>query len=260
MNAILTDTTKCIGCRECVIACKKTYHLDIDEPRRWTLDDGLSSKNWTSVLDMPRGVFVRKQCRHCLEPACVSVCPVGALQKTKEGPVIYDSGKCMGCRYCMMACPYGIPRYDWDQVVPYVRKCIMCYDRIKMGQNPACTDACPTGATIFGKRQDLLDEANRRLAAEPDKYVQKIWGETEVGGTCVLYISDINLSFLSYGRHLSDAPLPETTNKVMKAVPLAFVGVGALATGINWVIQRRIKLTKERIEKSTTPKQEDDRD
>ena len=94
---------------------------------------------------------MRKQCRHCAEPACVSVCPVGALRKTPEGPVIYDGSLCMGCRYCMMACPYGIPRYTWLETVPYVRKCVLCHGKIKSGElkQPACTAACPTGATVF---------------------------------------------------------------------------------------------------------------
>lgn len=129
--AILTDVSKCIGCRECVLACKEQNHLERDLPRRWDRDDGLSARNWTSIIERESGHFVRKQCRHCLEPACAEACPVGALYKTPEGPVIYISDKCLGCRYCMMACPYGIPRYDWDQKVPYVRKCILCFDLLK---------------------------------------------------------------------------------------------------------------------------------
>ena len=129
--AILTDTTNCIGCNECAIACKKVNHLPADMPRRWDLEDGLSARNWTSVVEGPNHAYARQQCRHCLEPACVASCPVGALSKTEIGAVVYDSSRCMGCRYCMMACPYGIPRYDWDQAVPYIRKCILCYSRIR---------------------------------------------------------------------------------------------------------------------------------
>jgi formate dehydrogenase iron-sulfur subunit len=239
--AILTDTTKCIGCSECVIACKKTNHLAPDLPRRWDLDDGLSARNWTSVVKGPKQAFVRKQCRHCLEPACVTACPVGALQKTDTGAVIYDSAKCMGCRYCMMACPYGIPRYDWDEMVPFVRKCILCYEKIKSGSQPACTKACPTGATVFGERDTLLAEARRRISATPGLYIQRVWGEDEVGGTSVLYVSNADLSFLTQGVALGKAPLPQSTSPAMNAVPFAFTGALAAMAGLSWIIGRRIK-------------------
>lgn len=240
MKGILTDVTKCIGCRECVIACKKTNNLDQELPRRWVLEDGLSARNWTSVLER-KGGFVRKQCRHCIEPACASVCPVAALQKQKNGAVTYDSDRCMGCRYCMMACPFGIPRYDWESRIPTVRKCILCFGRIEKGEQPGCTSACPMQATIFGEREELIAEAKRRIEEKPDLYQQKIWGEKEVGGTCVLYISSFDLGFLTYGQRLSDDPMPELTAPAMEAVPFAFVGMGAFMTGLNWVIKRRMK-------------------
>ena len=242
MKAILTDVTKCIGCSKCVTACKAANDLPPDKPRRWQAGDGLSAANWTSILRLKDNHYVRKQCRHCVDPACASACPVGALHKTPEGPVVYDNDKCMGCRYCMMACPYGIPRYDWDEAVPYVRKCIMCADRVKAGKQPACTEACPTGATIFGEREELIKEARRRLAAEPGKYIQKIYGEKEVGGTGVLYISDIDLGVLSNGKELPEKPLPETTKAAMGAVPVVFVGMGVFLTSLRWVIKRRQKL------------------
>jgi formate dehydrogenase iron-sulfur subunit len=246
MNAaILTDTTLCIGCNECTLACKKANHLEPDVPRRWDLDDGLSARNWTSVVEGPDRSFVRKQCRHCLEPACVSACPVGALSRTDIGAVVYDSAKCMGCRYCMMACPYGIPRYDWDQAVPYVRKCILCYDRIRAGGQPACTDACPTKATIFGDRDLLLAEARRRIRENPGRYVDRVWGEHEIGGTSVLYISNVDLSFLTHGIQLGSVPVPERTKAAMHAVPFAFTGVVAVMAGLNWIIDRRMKRQSE---------------
>ncbi len=241
--AILTDTTKCIGCRECVVACKKTNDLPPDVPRRWNMDDGLSARNWTSIIDRPDNHYVRKQCRHCLEPACASACPVGALEITELGAVVYDGDKCMGCRYCMMACPYGIPRYDWDQTVPYVRKCVLCYEtRLKDGKQPACTEICPTGATIFGDRDELIRVAHQRIDAEPDKYVGKVWGETEVGGTSILYISSIDLAFLTENRDLGDEPMPERTKLAMGAVPFAFAGVAGAMAGVSWIIGRRMKL------------------
>jgi formate dehydrogenase iron-sulfur subunit len=245
VKAILTDVTKCIGCLECVAACKATYALKTELPKIWQKNDGLSANNWTSVLQKNGNHYVRKQCRHCLEPACVSACPVGALSKTPEGPVIYDNSKCLGCRYCMMACPYGIPRYDWDQPVPYIRKCIMCYDRIKEGRQPACTKACPVEATIFGNRHELLDEAHRRIQQNPGKYINRVWGEHEVGGTSVLYISDIDLGFLSYQPNLGTQTLPQTTSTAMELVLPTFFCMGGFMLGLNWIIKRRMKLQDE---------------
>ncbi len=246
MKAILTDITKCIGCNQCVIACKNTYNLPSEIPRHWQTGAGLSARNWTTVIRKPDNHFIRKQCRHCQEPACATACPVAALHKTPEGPVVYDSHKCLGCRYCMMACPYGIPRYDWDQPIPYVRKCIMCYPRIKEGRQPACTEACPTQATIFGERDELVAEAKRRLKENPDKYINKIYGLHEVGGVNVLYISDIDLDCLTMGRDLQEYPLPKTTSAAMNSVPFVFVGMGAFMTGLHWIIKRRMKLQNEK--------------
>ncbi len=241
--AILTDVTKCIGCLECVAACKKENKLELDRPRTWHSDDGLSARNWTSIVQKPDKKYIRKQCRHCLEPACASACPVGALHQTKEGVVVYDASKCLGCRYCMMACPYGIPRYDWDEPVPYVRKCIMCYDTVTKGGEPGCTSACPTGATIFGDRDKLIAEAHKRIKDNPGKYLDRVWGEHDFGGTSVLYVSDIDLDFMSYGSGTDKTSLPSRTAPAMKAVPYAFAGMGGVMYGLNWIIKRRMKLT-----------------
>jgi formate dehydrogenase iron-sulfur subunit len=246
-KGILTDITKCIGCLKCVAACKEVHNLKEDEPRIWQKNDGLSAENWTSIIRKPKDHYVRKQCRHCLEPACASVCPVGALQKTKLGPVIYDSNKCLGCRYCMMACPYGIPRYDWDKTVPHVEKCILCYDRIIKGEQPACTEACPQKATIFGERSELLKIAHKRIKGNPGKYINKVYGEHEVGGTSVLYLSDIDLGFLSYPVNLGNKPLPERTSTAMESVPFAFVGMGGVMLGLNWIIRRRMEFSKSKL-------------
>ncbi len=247
-KAILTDVTKCIGCLKCVSACKEVHHLDADVPRVWDKNDGLSAENWTAIV-FKDGRYVRKQCRHCLEPACASVCPVGALHKTSIGAVVYDSSKCLGCRYCMMACPFGIPRYEWDKAVPHVEKCILCYDRIEEGKQPACTEACPTGATIFGERKELLPLVHARIEANPGKYIDKVWGEHEVGGTSVLYLSDIDLGFLTYPTVKGDKPLPQETVTAMESVPFAFVGMGGAMLGLNWIIRRRMKLGEEKAKK-----------
>lgn len=243
--AILTDVTKCIGCRDCVMACKSTYGHEQDIPRRWSKEDGLSAISWTSIVEK-QGEHIRKQCRHCLEPACASACPVGALHKTAEGPVVYDSGKCLGCRYCMMACPYGIPRYDWGEAVPYVRKCVMCHENIKAGKQtqPSCTEACPVGATIYGERDELIAEAHKRIKDNPGKYIDKVWGEHEIGGTGVLYISNVDLSFLTYGRPLDNTPLPARTRPAMHAVLPTFGTMVGTMAGLSWIIKRRIDLSE----------------
>jgi formate dehydrogenase iron-sulfur subunit len=171
---------------------------------------------------------------------------VGALHKTAIGAVVYDSNKCMGCRYCMMACPFGVPRYDWDQSVPYVRKCIFCYDRIAAGGKPACIEVCPTQATIFGDRDQLLAEAYRRIREKPGLYVDHVWGEHEVGGTSVLYVSNVDLSFLSGEGSVGSTPLPATTAAAMKVVPFVFTGVVACTAGLGWIIDRRIRIQKEK--------------
>ncbi|MBI4881342.1 MAG: 4Fe-4S dicluster domain-containing protein [Planctomycetes bacterium] len=241
--AILIDTTRCTGCDDCVKACKEENRLGEDVARRWKrrIDD-LSSTRYTTVLQRQGNHFVRQFCRHCLEPACVSACLVGALTKTPEGPVVYDSNRCMGCRYCMTACPYGIPRYDWEKSVPFVRKCTMCQPRIQEGKKPACVEACRYDAAVFGPRADLLAEAHRRIEAEPQKYVGRVFGESEVGGTSVLYVSDIPLDFLAYRADLGDKPLPELTWAALSKVPPLVVGMTGLMAGVWWITSRRMKL------------------
>jgi formate dehydrogenase iron-sulfur subunit len=185
--------------------------------------------------------YVRKQCRHCLEPACVSACPVAAMQKTPEGPVTYDSSRCMGCRYCMMACPYGIPRYEWDSLAPVVRKCTLCYERLQSGLLPACVEVCPEQALLFGPREELLAEAHDRLKDQPELYLPHVYGEQEVGGTSVLYVSDIPLDFLAYHDQPGQKPLPELTWAAMSKVPPVALGMTALMAGTYWIIERRMK-------------------
>lgn len=205
----------------------------------------LSASRWTTIERTENNSFVRRQCRHCLEPACVSVCPVGALQKTPEGAVVYDSDICMGCRYCMMACPYGIPRYVWQDNIPWVRKCIFCHDKIRSGEltQPACTQVCPVEATIYGERDVLLAEAHRRLKEHPERYrFQQVWGEHEVGGTSVIYLSNEDLGFLTWKPNLGDKPLPMNTWTTLRTVPYTFFGVGAAMYSIHWVVGRRMHL------------------
>ncbi|MEE4271683.1 MAG: 4Fe-4S dicluster domain-containing protein [Thermoanaerobaculales bacterium] len=245
--AILTDVTRCTGCESCVEACRRVNDLPAEKPWRWVQQiDDLSSARWTTIraLPAPDGTrYVRRQCRHCLDPECVSVCIVGALKKTPEGPVVYNRDICIGCRYCLIACPWEIPRYSWEDTVPYVQKCDLCYERAITGRAPACVEACPTEATIFGDRDELLAEAHRRIAADPGAYIDKVWGETEVGGTSVLYISDVdlNLTDLETGITSTD-PMPHRTTKILHKMPVVFVGMAAVMGGVHWAIRRRQEL------------------
>jgi formate dehydrogenase iron-sulfur subunit len=258
-SGILIDTTLCTGCERCVKACKEENNLGKDMPRRWkrSIDD-LSSTRFTTVIRGEGGHYIRQLCRHCEQPACVSACIVGALQKTPEGPVIYDASKCIGCRYCIMSCPFGIPRYDWESPTPHVHKCTMCYPRIMKGEKPACVEACPERATMFGGRAELLEEARQRIRDNPGRYVNAVVGETEAGGSSILYISDIPLGFLSYNPKPSDQPLPALTWSALSKVPPLIIGMGGLMTGIYWIVERRMKLSGETGHKPASKGEGDD--
>ena len=247
--AILVDTTRCTGCETCVLACKKSNNLGPDRlgPGQEAVDS-LSPTRYTTILRRPGNTFVKQQCQHCLDPACVSACLVGALQKTSEGPVIYDDKLCMGCRYCMVACPYGVPRYEWDEAAPYVRKCELCYPLLQQGKRPACVDACPHEALLFGSRERLLKEAHARIAASPDDYLPDVYGEREVGGTSVLYLSRIPLDFLGWGGELKDTSLPPLSWASLVKVPPVMVGMASLMGGVCWVVKRRMKLAAQASE------------
>ncbi len=247
--AILTDVTKCIGCEECVAACKQHNQTgEWDAPWAWQgRATDLSSTRWTTIQPTSEGRYVRVHCRHCLDPGCAAACPVGALKVTAEGAVAYDPVICMGCRYCMVACPFRMTRYEWESATPRVRKCILCYENLKNGNldQPACTAACPVGATIFGTRDALLAEAKRRIAAAPGQYIDHVWGEHEVGGTSVLYVSDVDLVTAGWPNDLSQHPVPDLAKRVLHTVPTTFLTVGALMAGIHWVIKRRQRLAAE---------------
>jgi formate dehydrogenase iron-sulfur subunit len=181
---------------------------------------------------------------HCQDPACASVCPVGALHKTADGPVVYNPDICLGCRYCIQACPFGVPRYEWSSRVPRVRKCDFCADRLAAGKINACAEACPTGATLAGERDALLKEAHSRLAAEPDKYVQKIYGEHDAGGTSVLMLSSIPFSQLGLPDNLPAEPLPLLTFRVLSKIP-ALAGAGScMLAGLWWFTNRKAEVAR----------------
>ncbi len=229
---ILFDATKCIGCGACAEACKEQNKLP------GPVEPQPSAYTWTTV-EAKGDAYVRHLCMHCLVPTCASVCPVGALHKTPEGPVVYDAEKCMGCRYCMMACPFDVPKYQWDRAVPVIGKCVMCTSRVKEGKATACAEACPAEATVFGSRADLLKEAKARIAAEPGKYVDHVYGLKESGGTGVLMISGVPFATLGLKTALPEEPPAMRTWQVLSNIP-DFVAVwGVFLYGVHWITARR---------------------
>lgn len=240
---ILVDVTRCEGCERCVAACIDASNLDAARAAvdRATTRDGLSQNRLSTIVAVDEGRFARKSCMHCLEPSCVSACLVGALSKTDEGPVVYDRDKCIGCRYCMLACPFHVPRYEWDETTPHVRKCDMCAATIHDGGQPACVAACTHEAMVFGPRETLLAVARQRIEEDPGKYVDHVWGEDEYGGTSVLYISDVDLSGLDWPPE-AGVPIPHLTEPLIASTPYIGAGVAMGLLGINWIIRRRMKL------------------
>ena len=229
-RAILVDITKCIGCRSCEQACKQIHGFPMEAESRL-------SPTALTVVEERGDHFVRRMCMHCQDPACASACLVGALKKTALGPVTYDGAKCIGCRYCLVACPFGVPRYQWSKLVPYVTKCDMCATRQANGQPPACVEACPTQASIVGNRHEILEEAERRILGD-EKYVRHIYGSDEAGGTSVFFISDVPFEKLGFAA-APKQPLPVLTASALGDGPTVILVGGALLSGLYWITQRR---------------------
>src|SRR5579871_1460059 len=231
-RAILYDSTLCIGCKACEGACAARWGLPYDD--KIAAEEKISAHKLTAI-ETHGDKFSRRLCMNCAQPACASVCPVGALQKTTLGPVVYDAAKCMGCRYCMLACPFQVPAYEWHSRTPKVRKCDMCYARQRAGKPTACAEACPTGATICGERDALVAEARRRLAEKPGSYYPRIYGIKEAGGTSVLYLSAVSFEQIGLRTTLPQQPLPALTWRALSAVP-DVVSTGSLLLGGIWWI------------------------
>ena len=246
MFALLVDVTKCTGCEKCVEACLNRNKLDEDKANIELMisRDGLSSDKFLTIKKIDDGTFARLSCMHCLEPACISACLVGGITKSKEGPVIYDPDKCIGCRYCMLACPFHIPQYDWDAVRPFMKKCDMCYDRVINNRLPACVEACPQKAIVFEERKKLLELAHSTIDQNKGKYFEHVWGEKELGGTSVLYISDISLGSMGWPTERF-TPIPHFTEPLIEKTPIIGLTVGGFLLGLNWIIRRRMELSCE---------------
>ncbi len=247
---VLHDISLCVGCRSCEAACNTVNELAepekpftdltvLDQERRthantYTIVNKYDDSNQESPL------FRKQQCNHCLEPACASVCFVKAFQKDKTGAVVYDPDVCVGCRYCMIACPFEIPAYEYDEpFTPKVTKCTMCHPRIIKGQLPGCVESCPMEALTFGKRDDLLKLARERIRKYPDRYIDHIYGETEMGGTNWLYLSNVPFSQIGMREDLGITPAPKLTSGALSIVPMVAGLWPVLLMGVYAITKRK---------------------
>jgi Fe-S-cluster-containing dehydrogenase component len=244
-RGVLVDTTKCIGCRACEAACAEANAL----PGPAVLDDaavfakprktGTTSFTVVNRAKAAPARFIKQQCMHCVEPACASACLARALDKTPTGPVVYHKDRCLGCRYCMVACPFDVPKYEYDSPTPYVKKCTFCAERQAKGDAPACTSVCPSGALTFGSRNELIETARERLYARGSTYVRHIYGENEVGGTSWMYITDIPFETLGLNTGLGTYAYSSLTQASLAAVPFVLTLWPPLLMGLYSFSKRR---------------------
>lgn len=264
MSAVLVDTTLCVGCRACEAACGEANHLAppdlagdalIFDRQRTMTPTAYTVVNRRTVDGGER--FIKRQCMHCVEPACASACPARAIEKTAAGPIVYHPERCLGCRYCMLACPFDVPRFEYDSATPMIQKCTFCAERQAQGLEPACTSVCPTGALTFGKRAALIEVARERIYHNPGQYERHIYGEREVGGTSWMYISDRPLAALGLPSHLSTTAHSELAQGALSVVPLVITLWPPLLMGIYTFSKRREALASEHA--ATRDSHEEDR-
>ncbi|MBI4538299.1 MAG: 4Fe-4S dicluster domain-containing protein [Gemmatimonadetes bacterium] len=239
---VLVDTTRCIGCRMCEYACAKANGLpeppdtvDFNQRRE------TSESQWTVVnrYETQAGpVYVKTQCMHCLQPACATACLTRAMYRTPEGPVVWREPKCMGCRFCMISCPFDIPKFEYDSAVPKIQKCRLCWERLQEGKQPACVANCPVGALEVAPRAALLEEARSRIYTEPDRYVHHIYGEDEAGGTSWLYLAPVAFDELAFRTDLGTTPYPEYAREFLYAVPFVLTLVPPFLLGLSSATKR----------------------
>jgi len=234
---VLTDYAECIGCRRCEWACAQENDLPFgslescDDQSVFETLRRPDEKQYTVVnqYETPENenkqLSVKVQCLHCEHPACVSACIVGALEKNPHGPVTYDPWKCIGCRYCMVACPFQIPAYEYaDPLTPKVMKCTMCSDRtLKEGKQPACVEICPVEALVFGPRNELIEVGRDRIRKKPDRYLPHIFGEYDGGGTSWLMLADRDFKEIHLPE-LPDSSPAEITEGIQHGIFRGFSG------------------------------------
>ena len=235
---VLVDTTRCVGCQNCSVICAETNGLP--EPDLDAIDEGItrstSDKQWTLINRFEvedQEIYVKKQCMHCNQPACATACPTKALLKTEKGPVIWRADKCMGCRFCMISCPFEMLKFEYDSPVPKIQKCIMCFNRLKEGEEPACVADCPEEAIVFGKKTELLVKAKERIYQNPGQYVHQIYGEHVVGGTGYLYLASVPFEKLGFRTDLGNTPYPEHTKTFLYSVPVVLTLFPAFLLALN---------------------------
>ncbi len=238
--SVLVDTTRCIGCRNCEVACATENELPVPHTSREVFKElrDTTTDQWTVVnrFDTEAGeVFVKKQCMHCNQAACSTACLTQAMFKTEEGPVIWRESKCMGCRFCMVSCPFVIPRFEYLSANPKIQKCILCYDRVSEGQKPACVEACPVDALEFGSRREMEREAQNRVADYPNKYFDHIYGQHEVAGTGWMYLSAVSFDQLGFRTDLSTESVPALTQNFLFSVPVVFLLWPAFLNGMRYM-------------------------
>lgn len=230
---LLFDPTLCIGCQACVHACRAANGVpydDDDELHYTNVDLSANTRNIIKYFrddgvdtEAPRQTFMKMQCMHCIDPACASACMLGSFQKRIGGAVTWDPSKCVGCRYCQIACPFGVPKFAWDDPTPNMVKCELCSHRLEVGGEPACTDVCPREAVIFGRRDELLAEAHRRIDAEPERYRDHVYGEHEAGGTQCLYLAPHDITFREMGLpDLGDEGIPRLPEAIQHTIYRGF--------------------------------------
>ena len=251
---VLVDTTRCIGCRACEVACGEEHDLFVPD----VLNDGAleehrktSVKQWMVVnkYETEKGdVFVKRQCMHCYQAACATACPTEAMKKTEQGPVTWNGNKCIGCRYCMVSCPFEMPKFEYNEWNPKLQKCTMCFERLEEGQKPACVEACPTDTLMFGTRVKNLEISRHRIYSHPDEYVHHIYGEHEVGGTGYIYLSAVPFDQIGFRTDLGTTPYPEYTKDFLYTVPMVLFGAPAFLLGLNALARTSKPGTEEEIE------------
>ena len=243
----LIDVSYCIDCRTCMVACSVENEVPMDSTRIWIKETG-----YTGTFPDLQRYTAPYHCMHCIDPSCVSACTVGALQRNDEGQVTYDQDICIGCRYCLYACPFGVPNYEWDKQLPLVVKCDMCVARLGEGQQPACAQTCPTGAIKFGKYEDMLAEAHQRINDNPGKYIDHVYGEHENGGTATFYISPVPFDALQFPS--AETTSPAYSNRlVTEGTPMV---AGMMAVGLSGVYLTIKHIREEAEEDRLAAKQE----